>query len=272
MITATRQEHLDAVAGMRREYLRQLGGRPEPYLEEWIGYDGVACALLQGSRTIGYAITTGGQRGRRYPHLVDTLLQLHIGEADVPLATAALDALREEALISRALVLTRDRLALSTCMDRHKSVSVDCYVFEEGPLAARGLPELSHCAFQQAAPADSRLIREVTGDFHDFLHFTLEDSIAKGEIFMLLEGIELLGTGVIGPQWHGGPYVDIGMFVSRSHRRRGAGTHILLKLREYCRDRGWIPGASCQAGNTASRRTLERAGMISRDRILEIRL
>jgi len=98
----------------------------------------------------------------------------------------------------------------------------------------------------------------------------VEASIERGEIFVLYSGTEVLGTGVISGKDSQPPYVDIGMCVNEARRMQGVGTHIVLKLREHCWERGWVPGASCQSSNLASKKTLEKAGMVSRDRVLEV--
>lgn len=56
------------------------------------------------------------------------------------------------------------------------------------------------------------------------------------------------------------PYGDIYMDVAEPYRRRGLGTLMVQELKRLCRERGFIPGARCDPANTASRRTLQRAG------------
>lgn len=68
------------------------------------------------------------------------------------------------------------------------------------------------------------------------------------------------------------PYGDIFMDVAPAHRRRGYGSFLVQELRRACRAMGRVPAARCDPGNVASRRTLERAGMLPCARILRGRL
>lgn len=64
------------------------------------------------------------------------------------------------------------------------------------------------------------------------------------------------------------PYGDLYMEVDEAHRRRGYGSYLIQELKRACRQAGREPAARCAVANTASRRTLERAGMLPCARIL----
>jgi GNAT superfamily N-acetyltransferase len=64
------------------------------------------------------------------------------------------------------------------------------------------------------------------------------------------------------------PYADIFMEVQEGHRRRGYGSYLVQELKRIAYALGKIPAARCNADNTASRQTLERAGMLPCGRIL----
>lgn len=68
------------------------------------------------------------------------------------------------------------------------------------------------------------------------------------------------------------PYGDVFMEVAEAHRRRGLGTYLVQELKRICREGGLVPAARCHHDNPASRRTLERAGMLPCARILRGRL
>jgi GNAT superfamily N-acetyltransferase len=249
---------LGDVAALRRLYIQSVGGRLEPYLEELLSHSGVTRELVCDGARAGY-FCVGAEK---------TLLQFYVVDQHLPHVQGVFSRLIADGDFDKALALTRDRLALSACADFNKNLSVQCYVFEEGPEPPRGIAEFSNVAFRLATMEDVPAIRAGCGDFHDFLHYTLEGSIAKQEIFVLHSHGALLGTGVIGAREFQPPYVDIGMYVVEQHRGRGVGAQIVMLLRDYCRRQGWVSGASCQYSNTASRRTLEKGGMVSRDRVL----
>lgn len=248
-----------ALAGLKQDHIRSLGGRPDAYLEEIISHRGTFHLIESESERLGYCCTDGE----------GTLLQFYVADDHIGSAEQALALVLEERQCHRALVLTRDRLPLSLFLDLMRSVRVKCHVFEEGPHLPYPSDVVPKLSFRQATPADVPAIRAACGDFHDFLHYTLESSIVGGDIYVLRSGDRVLGTGVIGAREFHPPYVDIGMCVDPRYRRQGVGTEILVRLRWVCREHGWIAGASCQSTNIASKRTLERAGMVARDRVLE---
>jgi GNAT superfamily N-acetyltransferase len=89
-----------------------------------------------------------------------------------------------------------------------------------------------------------------------------------------------------GPEWHltldgttvatGGilfhynrPYGDIYMDVVESHRGRGFGSYLVQELKRMAYELGAIPGARCNPGNLASRKTLQKAGFVPCAHILD---
>jgi GNAT superfamily N-acetyltransferase len=58
------------------------------------------------------------------------------------------------------------------------------------------------------------------------------------------------------------PYVDLAMEVTESVRRRGFGSYIIQELKCAAYELGAIPGARCSPSNVASRRTLQKAGLV----------
>src|SRR5688572_21853079 len=58
------------------------------------------------------------------------------------------------------------------------------------------------------------------------------------------------------------PYADIHMDVTEPFRRRGIGTYLVQELKRACYELGAIPCARCSPTNTASRRTLQKAGFV----------
>jgi GNAT superfamily N-acetyltransferase len=64
------------------------------------------------------------------------------------------------------------------------------------------------------------------------------------------------------------PYGDIYMEVVESFRRRGLGSFLVQELKRVCYESGNVPGARCNPGNVASRRTLQKAGFVPCGHIL----
>jgi GNAT superfamily N-acetyltransferase len=64
------------------------------------------------------------------------------------------------------------------------------------------------------------------------------------------------------------PYADVYMDVVAHARRQGFGSYIVQEIKRVCYEAGYKPAARCNADNVASRRTLEKAGMLPCGRLL----
>lgn len=64
------------------------------------------------------------------------------------------------------------------------------------------------------------------------------------------------------------PFGDIYMNVAPRFRRRGLGAFLVQELKAVCRAEGTIPAARCSVDNVASRKTLQRAGMVPYSNLL----
>ena len=64
------------------------------------------------------------------------------------------------------------------------------------------------------------------------------------------------------------PFADVYMDVNERFRRRGYGSYVVQEVKRVAHALGKIPAARCNADNVASRRTLERAGMLPCGRLL----
>lgn len=100
-----------------------------------------------------------------------------------------------------------------------------------------------------------------------FRRRTPEDEGPEGEWVIALDGEVAAAGGVL--YHYNPPYGDIYMEVAQDHRGRGFGSYLVQELKRVCRASGRVPGARCDPGNEASRRTLEKAGMLPCGRRLQ---
>ena len=64
------------------------------------------------------------------------------------------------------------------------------------------------------------------------------------------------------------PYGDIFMEVAEAFRGRGLGSFLVQELKRICWESGHVPAARCSVTNVASRRTLQKAGLVPCGHIL----
>ena len=63
---------------------------------------------------------------------------------------------------------------------------------------------------------------------------------------------------------------SIGMFTVEAFRKQGVGRAILRHLKTHCLAHDRAPVAGCWAGNHASKRTLQAAGMVTKTRLFRV--
>jgi GNAT superfamily N-acetyltransferase len=64
------------------------------------------------------------------------------------------------------------------------------------------------------------------------------------------------------------PYADIYMEVAEPFRQRGFGSYLVQELKRLAYALGSIPSARCSPSNVASRKTLQKAGLVPYAHIL----
>jgi GNAT superfamily N-acetyltransferase len=84
--------------------------------------------------------------------------------------------------------------------------------------------------------------------------------IASEKWLLELEGAVVASGGLL--FHYNRPYGDLHMEVAEPFRRRGLGTYLVQELKRACYQLGAIPCARCDPANVASRRTLQRAGLV----------
>lgn len=139
---------------------------------------------------------------------------------------------------------TNDRLLTQMLLDSVETVERDHVLFEDGGTTHHVLPGATF------RPLTRRERKSV------FAH-ELEP---VGDWVIEMDGV-IVATG--GLMFHyNPPYSDLYMEVSAPWRRRGVGTYLVQELKRVSREVSKTPAARTGADNTASRRTLQKAGMI----------
>jgi GNAT superfamily N-acetyltransferase len=115
-----------------------------------------------------------------------------------------------------------------------------------------------HDAVATALPSQRAVMHRVTPDRET--RSAIAQRQGATECQLRLDG-EIVATG--GLMFHYNvPYTDIYMEVVEPFRRRGFGSYLVQELKRLAYDLGSIPGARCSPTNTASRKTLQKAGLV----------
>jgi GNAT superfamily N-acetyltransferase len=241
---------LEAIRDMREDYRRAMAC--QIVHDSWHERGFTRSYLLRiGQTVVGYGAVGGSSRENR-----DILKEFFV------LPEFRGDALR----ICRALIAasgarmveaqTNDALLSLMLYDCAADITSDTILFADGMSTA--LP----------APAGGATFRPLTKVDRTRVFSHSHEPV--GDYGIEVGGV-VAGTG--GLMFHyNPPYGDVYMEVDPAYRRQGIGSYLIQELKRVCYEMGCLPAARCSHTNTASRLTLQRAGMIPCARILSGRL
>ncbi len=251
---ALQESCLEATAGLVLSHVSCLAYPLDSFLEDQLRAASIHVLYADG-RQVGYAATSG-----------ETLQFLHVQQEQLHHGPALLALAVERLGVTGIRVMTQDPLlvALVSEWDFDK-VKQSCWFTDSG----REVPSirgLEGTGFREAELADVGRVHRLTAGFFGPERDgpqSLEARVREGTIFLLEQGQQLLGAGIVelGQLCRGS--VSIGMFTPPEHRQRGVARSVLLQLKRWAYDRGLQPLAGCWYYNTLSRRALESAGMVA---------
>jgi GNAT superfamily N-acetyltransferase len=145
---------------------------------------------------------------------------------------------------------SNDRLMLLMLYDCAADITSDTILFEDS------FPTHLHCptgTFRRVTDADKERLFEHRHE-------------PSGDWMIECDGVAVATGGAL--FHYNPPYGDLYMEVHESYRRRGFGSYLLQELKKICYEMGKIPAARCNVGNVASRKTLQKAGLLPCGRVL----
>ena len=154
---------------------------------------------------------------------------------------------------TRVQAQTNDRLLTLLLYDccHPDSITSDTLLFEDA--ATTCLPAPNGVLFRRVQAEEKPAVfehkREPVGDWA-----------------VEVEG-QIVGTGGFYCHYNP-PYGDVFMEVAEMHRGRGIGSYLVQEVKRMCYEAGRRPSARCNVANIASRRTLQKAGLLPCARIL----
>jgi predicted acetyltransferase len=272
MIKLQRLDSLEPIREMKEAYLRELVFPIDAYWQSAVVDRAPHCLVTVNDTPAGYLAASSDKR----------LLQFHVAEPFLPLASGLFSFVIEGDLVRTAAAGTFEPAYLAHCLDHQNGITVRSYLFQDHKRVDPVLAGFPYAQFKPATPGDARDLATffsqnnefedtdaISNCFGDHLNYA-RSLIEAGQAFLLVNEDDLLGVGECRVSASQPPYADLGMITSRDHRRQGIGTYILASLKEYCYGCGLKPICSCAAENHPSRKTIEKAGFITRHRLLDI--
>lgn len=234
---------VDEILALREAYRREMGCQ---IVHDSFAGRGASDAYLV---HVGTSVAGYGLVARRYDP--DTAHEFYLAPESRAAALPAFHQLLEVSGATRIMAQSNDRLLTLMLYDCAVEIASSVILFED--------------AFTSRLPSPGGTLRRVTGADTE----RLREQQLDGESDWMIErdGVPVATGGVL--FHYNPPYGDIYMQVAEPYRRRGFGSYLVQEMKRICRAQGKTPAARCNAANTASRRTLETAGLLPCARLLE---
>ncbi len=246
---------LQKIENLRNQYLDELFEAQELYLELMVR-NGQPYLIKLNSNPIGYFV------------LIDktTLLEYYLEPAYINQADTVFGRILEKFQVKMAFCKSFDHTLLVCCATYQAKASAGGVLFREqvekpAPNIAKGVD--IRLASSADIPTIAAVNEEVFEQFEEIVEW-----VSRQLVFLFEQDKALVGFGIYTPVIKGRPECDIGMLVTESYRGQGYGTYIIRTMANYCREHGYRPICGCDIQNVASRRCLEKAGFVSRYRLL----
>ena len=107
-------------------------------------------------------------------------------------------------------------------------------------------------------PAHGSALKRVTSEKESVCCF--QERAGKSDWTLELDA-KAVGSGALLFHYNH-PYCDVAMEINQEYRRRGLGAYLVQELKRLAYEMGGIPAARCDPSNVASRKTLQKAGLV----------
>lgn len=245
----------DSILQLREEYLHSLPEGQEYFLEIVIEYSDIYEIILE-EETVGYLSYDSDER-----KLFELYIVSHIRDKYEKIFKLIID----EFNLKSALCKTFDHPLLAACMQEQKSVSVAGILFREKMV--KKIPEHNELVIRKAAITDLEKISLINEYVFESVE-EIRDYILSEQILLFEKESEIVGIGLYTKIFENRLETDIGMLVNEKFRREGFGVFIINYMYNYLKESGLNPQCGCSADNIASKKTLEKAGFISKYSLL----
>lgn len=257
LVSFARVEFADVEHDIRR-HLQSLPRPIDSFLEDHVHDSKHYVIRALGDRAGFASIYSGG-----------LVTQFSLSPAYQHFGQAAFQALRKLENVGAAFVPTCDEFFLAHAIDDYRQLLKQAYFFEVRPSSSSSSSSAAAAgeyALKVAAASDEETIREHSGE----LFGDVGMHIARGELFSTHRAGVCVGFGIMAKSQLQRGVASIGMFTLEAFRGGGVGAATIALLIQECSTRGMRAVAGCWYYNHPSKRTLERAGMVTGTRLLRV--
>lgn len=197
-------------------------------------------ALAEGDRTVGYASLAVNGPWRNRP----TFYELYVAPDRRSRAYALFEAFLTTTQPAAFEVQSSDVLTTTMALTFARDIATERVVFRDHSTTMHVLPGATLGCVTAAEDIQAAIAARQGG----------------GEWELDVDGTRVGKGGIL--FHYNPPYGDVYMEIDEGFRRRGYGSYLVQELKRICCELGAIPAARCDPTNTASQRTLQRAGFL----------
>ncbi len=249
---------LNELAALRSAYFKSLPCFQELYMEMLVN-DSHCYRIVMNQRDVGYFILTSS----------NILVEFYLVDAYVPNSEGIFQTIIRDHSIHTIYCKSFDALLLDCCLQQAVShQAIGCLFrdyYSTNDYSLNGLNS------RFATLADYSFLLQQKDGLYETPE-ELHQFVSGRNVLMYMNNEDLYGCGYliqVHPEWD---YYDIGMWVNPRFRKQGIATGIISDLKQRCLQNNWIPICGCAYENTASRKTLEKNGFVSRYKLVEFNL
>lgn len=242
---------------------------PAPFDSMWDEITGNAAhwSIVHQGQTIGFYVIDDA----------NVLNNFFLLEAHLPLLEDIFAKILAQHKIKSGILSTNAPVFVSACADFARTIAPHSYLFQDHQKREIPAPTLAN-------GAQPRLKLAQTGDFKSAIDFGvvaigadktwLEGyyalRIERQELYLWQTDEEIIGACEARKSDTQAGVGDIGMVVAIPYRRQGVGAYLLNQAKEVCYKRGLTPICSCEKDNVGSRKSIYKAGFVSKHRIVSV--
>lgn len=251
----SRAEEYSEIKELREDYLDSIKDSQELYVEFLV--DSGDYFLLQDKIgvTLGYFITFNQ----------NVLVEFYLLKDYLANCESIFRAVVKRFSIKRVFCKSFDSILLKCCLDQFKEHKLIGLLFRD-LYPVKSIQ--NSLKVREPRQEDLQVISSVKeGLFDDDRE--IQQYIQNRNMLIYEKGNKFIGCGIFQRINERQRFYDIGMLVHPEYRNKGFGAEIISSLTTFCHSNSWIPVCGCSVENIASRKTLEKAGFISKHNLIE---
>jgi len=248
------------IQSLKQTWLKSLS-RPQDGMWEAFRDMAIHWGIKEGENWIGYACMNADHQ----------LIQFYISPEHLDRGSAILQSFLREFMIHTAIIGTNNPIFFSLASPFFQHINPHTYLYEkvvEVEMKEKS-GEFRLCQMDDLAEMVT-YCHFATGGPEAWLEGYIKNLIEKGEIFMLRNEDEIIGSSEVRKSVTSPNYADIGMIVAPNHRKKGYGSYLLNRAKEIAISSGKTPICSTTRDNIGSQRAIKNCGFRSMHQLLEV--